>query len=824
VLSPKIELFIEDAKSKQTKPIFGCQGTLESFTVSGDGTRLAVATRSASNEREIRIIDTSNGETLRTYPQKEGISELYFDRTSTQLLVIGDNQASAKIVPLDAPAAVAPAAIAPAVDATGKRVRWTDASARLKQGAVGVLYKLLWANPELSQRMLRVINSGSERMSVDGLDAGGVRAIGRPGWLALMSDPVNRDSVLEAVNREVNTMSDALKARMRVTDKPFIPTLIIGSGPHGANLVSQLSRRQDMSGVAIVEATETLGGGNFASVGEMFRLNSREGVDSGARPRPGTDETLNKLVGPITPSDLGGARWNPAKSVAAAATVNAYASGAQFLMGSRIVEVQDSKVGNRTKLNWPGRYKVLFEGGREIYTDSIHIAAGLGKERLNFGDETTKALIQSEVAKIDLLKPDTPPQIMNVQAAFRYAQESTSPRKPYFKQGNKTPVTAVIGSGDSAKTFLELQMGLGPDTAYVGKGKDEPAQAGSVGQFVWLTGEKGFASCLEYLTTSRPRYAQASVALKAAEGKTPRIEPLRAKLANMRKTEDGRIELEYDIFESETKLRTEKRVVDRVILAAGFEEQLSDVFIDVNGGKDFRAALEDISGQPTGFDSPVVVARKLKDQEIYFEGPAAGQLPSNAELSNVSENKASLYTTSTRTQTFADDYAANRAPRDANGELKTSNLAPETASSTVVKLAAKDSQKDLTEIEIEAVNGRVVSTDTAAERPSQYVLARLCEALSSGIAYEEKGSMVVRVKQKRGKDGIVALTATLDGPKKVPAQFEAVLKDPRVIDALRILTDSKQTATFTLPVAERAGKTGAPEIIVERATFALGRR
>lgn len=531
---------------------------------------------------------------------------------------------------------------------------------RLKQGAVGVAYELIMSDPELSQRAKRMLNGKRELLAVDGLSDTAVRTIGRPGWLALFANPTTRTLALNAINDEATRISDVVKSTMdglNKGDKFFVPTLVLGTGPQAASFMNELARRKPNVKVLAVDTSERLAGGNFDSLGKMFNLNSREGEDTGDRPLPGTDETLNKVISQVTPSDLGGQRWNPAVSVAISSAVGAYASGADFLLGENVLNVTDGVVsGVQEAQKWPGRYKVVFESGRELYTNDVVIGSGLGTERLPFSDEKSLGLAESERAKVNLDTPNNVPQVVTTGDAFRLAQKAVSPRDPYRGKEN---VTLVVGAGDSARTFIELLQGLGPQSAYTGEGKDDTAQRGGVGPTLWLTGKDGFASCDEYLAQSRPRYAQLSVALKAPDTNSkPRVEPLRGRLSQIER-EGGRIKATYAMYDSAgSEVGTKSVMVDRVVLATGYTDKLGTTLAGVVGPKgDYKGNLEDIIGQPEGFSEPVTVARRLRDQSITFIGAAAGQLPSTKELRGVLENKAALFANTPRTQIAASLFA-----------------------------------------------------------------------------------------------------------------------------------------------------------------------
>lgn len=667
------------------------------------------------------------------------------------------------------------------------RVRQTPARARLKEGAVGAAFQVLMADQETSQRARRVLNAGETRMGVDGLSANEVRNIGRPGWLAATADPTTVPFVIESVNRQANAISHQLKETLGKTAKPYIATLIIGTGPQASNFANELSRRAPDRHVVMVDASEVLGGGNFASVGNMFNLNSREGEDTGARPLPGTDETLNKVIGPITPADLAGGRWNPAVNVAVSASIAAYSSGADFLMGEKMLDVRDgSRNGLGKKLGWSGRYEVRFDSGLIVYTDELKIATGFGKERIDFADAASRALIKEESDKVDILHPERVPQILTSAQDYRLAQARAEPRAPYRGKDN---VTVYVGGGDSIKTNIELREGLGPQNAYIGSGKDDVTKLGALGPAIWLSGEKGFSSCEEYLATSRPRYAALSVLLKSArEGASPRVQPLRAKLTGIAR-EGTRLRVSYDLFDKDgAPAGTKSVVADRVVLGAGFTDTTGDVLDGVLGDRaaKYKESLEDVMGQPRGFAQPVVVARKLKGQDITFLGKAAGDLADTKELRGVNENDAGLFVLSTRTQEAA-KLSASAQPKDARESTRLSPRSMYPVGTPAEKLL----------LVVEEKSPRLAPATVAGDRVAVFALAQLSDLLQ-GYRFSTKADVDLSFERRDGR--LIVQSGAFDSPAltKLIAQIN---RSPELLDRLRALTDfgGKPRVVFTFP-------------------------
>lgn len=667
-------------------------------------------------------------------------------------------------------------------------VRETSARARLKQGHVGAAFQTLMADPETSQRARRVLASGEARRAVDGLSANEVRNIGRPGWLAAMADPSTRDFMIESVNREARAMSDQLKREKRI----YSPTLVIGTGPQAATYVNELKRRAPHRQVLMAEASDRLGGGNFAASGKMFRLNSREGQDTGARPLPGSDETLNKLVGPITPSDLVGGRWNEADSVAQAAAVNAYASGAQFLLDERLLTIRDGNLGNVGKtLKWPGRYEVTYESGRVSFHDRIVVASGVGSERMP-GDEASQRIISEEQSKIDLHYPERVPQALSVSQALRLAQGSASPREAYRGKDN---VTVVVGGGDSAKTFVELLQGLGPDAAYTGSGKDDVAQNGPVGQMYWLSGKSGFGSCDEYLAASRPRYAALAVALKApSEERLPRVQAERAEFVGVSR-DNGRLRVAFDLYDKDRmKVGTTSVLADHVVFGVGYRDQLGDAMSGLTGTVDYKRELDIVTARPQGFSEEVAVASTLRGHDVRFVGPAAGTLTSDSELRGINENKAGLFVLSPRTQAAARSDAESQAA-DAGLATRPEPLARVPVALEVATHTAV----------VEAQGPPLASATIAADRSGLFAQAQLAQLLAR---FQFSGGECVDLSFQR-REGRLTVTSHSVPAAALDAINAALQSDVALLDRLRTLTDfgARPRVAFSFPL--QAGQVSA---------------
>lgn len=684
--------------------------------------------------------------------------------------------------------------------AVGRDVaRGNPGVARLKQGAVGVLYELVLADPALSQRARRLLNGKPELLSVDGLSDAAVREIGRPGWLALFANPATRSIAIKAINDEASRISNTIKTTMDELKKGeqfYAPVIVIGSGPQAASFVNELARTDPSKQVLVVDGSSRLAGGNFAELGKMFSLNSREGVDEGNRPLPGTDETLNKVISQVTPSDLGGQRWNPADSVAIASAVGVYASGANTLLDETVLSVVDGEQGGVGKAqSWAGRYRVVFESGREAYTDHVVFGAGLGEEKLPFKDEASLALATAERAKVNVGRPNEVPQVLTTSDAFRLAQAAVSPRDPYRGKEN---VTLVVGAGDSARTFIELMQGLGPQSAYTGEAKDDTAQRGGVGPMVWLTGKSGFDSCEEYLAESRPRYAQLSVALKSPDEQSkPRVEPKRGQLASVTKLEDGRIKVIYSTFTKDgAPSGTSELTVDRVVLATGYQDGLGKVLGSIVGQDgDYKSKLENVtaSREQLDFGSELVaVARQMPKQNLLFIGAAAGQLPTNEELRGVLENKAALFANTPRTQVAARLFAATAKTRaqqlQVAGKSGAAEFSPVSAPGRTARAVTEEEESPTIDVGFDKA---LASFDN----PELYVKYGIFKALQQ-TKFAEVSEVSVTIGKSKG-----LLTFASPGVDVAVTIRNAFAQDPVLRTAARVMVEgSKKKYTFTFAV------------------------
>jgi hypothetical protein len=111
------------------------------------------------------------------------------------------------------------------------------------------------------------------------------------------------------------------------------------------------------------------------------------------------------------------------------------------------------------------------------------------------------------------------PGILYYNQAMALANQSVAPRDPYRASpgGGRPPRIAVIGGGDSGKTFLELMYGLAPSGAYDGPGKLDRAQRGEIGALDWVVGPSGPTDCKSFLDGVRARYARISPSIKSGK-------------------------------------------------------------------------------------------------------------------------------------------------------------------------------------------------------------------------------------------------------------------------------------------------------------------
>ena len=436
---------------------------------------------------------------------------------------------------------------------------------------------------------------------------------GRQAWIPLVSNRPLRRAVVRTILRDMSSRSTRVKDLIRADAAPVWDTVFVGAGVHTAAAASALGQEDRSHSMLVIEEGELVSA-NFASIGQTIAINSSNRQETGEGVQPFGRGNNNPAEGPIGVPDLSGDKWPAADTLSDVATVSLHTSGADVITRSKVSRVTERSAGDA----WPARYKIETSDGLTVYAASVVVGTGLGKPVIKV--KRGAKLIASETGKVDLRRPDDVPGILYYNQAMALANQSVAPRDPYRAPpgGGRPPRIAVIGGGDSGKTFLELMYGLAPSGAYDGPGKLDRAQRGEVGALDWVVGPNGPTDCKSFLDGVRARYARISPSIKSGKA-----ELVNRNFIGVEKKGD-----KFRVLYSDGS----SRIYDKVIIATGFESEAPEVLKSVlPAGYDTSVpfpksdAVEKVFTQVGGgLRKPRAVAKRVVGQDVFFIGPASG--------------------------------------------------------------------------------------------------------------------------------------------------------------------------------------------------------
>jgi hypothetical protein len=261
----------------------------------------------------------------------------------------------------------------------------------------------------------------------------------RLGWVPLGADPELRRVTVATVLRKVRQRSKGL--RRLIKEKPGDAAwdiIFVGAGVHTAIAANTLGNldTDDPVRMLTIEAADDIGG-TFRDVGSTVARNSanRAGQRGSSVKRGFGDK--NPSEGPWGDPDLDGQEWPELDIMADTATVNLFASGSDFLLGSRVdkIEFRDDVAGSD---GWPARHRVSLADGTVVYANAIARATGSGQPTIGASvDQNTRNLWQAERAKIDFKNPDAVPDLLHYADAMKLANLSRRGRDPYRAKPEK---------------------------------------------------------------------------------------------------------------------------------------------------------------------------------------------------------------------------------------------------------------------------------------------------------------------------------------------------------------------------------------------------
>ncbi len=473
------------------------------------------------------------------------------------------------------------------------------------------------------------------------------------------SDPEAFKILLERMETETRERSARYATAVTNAQAPdsatkvYVPVAIIGTGPQGASMATQLKLNDPRMGVLLIDGATSVGG-QFSDQGEGFNVNSTsKQTRNGSVSAFGSDIDLNPVHSPVQAG--GGQRFNPGQEIGDAACLAAMTSGADILLNRSVLSVTDTREA-KIRGEVPGDYAIALSDGSVIYTDVPVIANGLGKPKFPF-DANSNALIEAERAKIDYANPEAVPRLYTVRDGFNLGLKSPTGRNPYrAREGQPPPKTIIVGRGDSANTFVEWLGGAGPAVGYTGRGRLDYTELGSLGPVTWLTGADGFDTCDEFFSGNtrsdpnsrrggrRPRYAAIEGLISpSVAGQRPKVQAQRATFRGVEDIVDGpdkgRVEVVYERFDAGgNSLGLVREIADHVVFATGYNSSAEETLAGVlpRNQQTLRENSVEVRGEPVGYNKVVTVSHRIKDQNVYVLAPA---LTIEARADNVTDDQ-----------------------------------------------------------------------------------------------------------------------------------------------------------------------------------------
>jgi hypothetical protein len=290
-------------------------------------------------------------------------------------------------------------------------------------------------------------------------------------------------------------------------DIPYVPEVIIGAGPHSANLCSAFATLRPHCLPLVIESRPRTGGPFAAPYREAWRMNSRvRPATEERRTMPGGENTLNSLgpYAPVQEADLTGQSYATQDRLALAARMSLFLS-AYCLVETTYVERFPNNARTRARLSLPeelphpeaakARYLICLRNNRTgetgyLATNAVISAGGLGEAKSAFPDRASKAVIANEAERAARGEMPRYLRFNDLMACL------SGKRNPFPLRGIRSVL--VIGNGDSARVAVEALLGYGPT------GVRSPQTLDRVREVLWI-GQKARTRD-EFLACERPRY------------------------------------------------------------------------------------------------------------------------------------------------------------------------------------------------------------------------------------------------------------------------------------------------------------------------------
>jgi hypothetical protein len=381
----------------------------------------------------------------------------------------------------------------------------------------------------------------------------------------------------EAINRLVEMDSVRIKDRIR-NGNNYVHEIVIGSGPHAQVYSAERLFMNPDEPCLCIESSPIIGG-QFRYETTMHELNTKQGPESSipeenVAGRSGNKNSLGRGI--IQEPDIAYSTYGTQDRIATAVRIN------HALEARTVIKSELSSIRLNPSKDSAGKYIVEFidtVSGEvfEVFTDRVVISTGLGKERLDFGDEVSRKIIAEEQAKFS---SDGESGIMSLSQFHKQTVDRIRGGELPFKGMRHI---AVIGAGDSGATVIEQVLGYAGNTGLTTR-QDTNITIDWVGQS--LTDES------QYAVSSRHRYGQISADIPPSEIPNDeyfhRIRPIDGRAIAVRRSGDKFI-LTYGLYQKDNEgnnvldengrkiiSSSQDVVVDHVVLATGFDNDFVD--------------------------------------------------------------------------------------------------------------------------------------------------------------------------------------------------------------------------------------------------------
>ncbi len=459
----------------------------------------------------------------------------------------------------------------------------------------------------------------------------------------------------EAIDRLTERESDEFKERI-LGGETHVHEIIIGSGPHAQVYVAERLFQDPDHPSLILEAGAHLGG-QFAYETEVHELNTKSGPESSdpsenIAGRSGNKNSLGR--GALTDSDLHYDAYSAQDKLATAVRVN------ETLAGRALVNAEVSEVRRNPYAQEDGKaeYIVTFvdpQTGKsyEVTTDRLIWAGGLGRETSSFRDEQSQQIVAEEA---DKHRNGQEAQVHTLGSFQRQTIDRIRRGELPFEGWGRV---AVIGAGDSGSTVGEQLLGYGGNAGLTTRQETNIT-------IDWIGLEQKDEQ--KFATSLRHRYTKMAGDVPP-EGIDPeeyfhRINPIDGRALSLRRTDDGKIEITYGIYERDEEGNnvledgqkkfsgTATQIVDHVIMTTGFDKDFAQVVnkrlansiirnpetVNASLGQIFESAGSHVFFGPDSFYKELVVdsitvdessGKKLVNYHLFPRShgdPIAGQI------------------------------------------------------------------------------------------------------------------------------------------------------------------------------------------------------